>query len=188
VYSYVDNNPIGAIDPLGLDAVDNLATVTAGFGDAMSLGITSWVRDKLGTNDVIDKCSWSYAAGEWAGWLHGIAMGGAGALNGGTRTVLWSGKGAREAAEAAKGAGKLLTDTPLGKLLDVINDYVRIPQPVWSAASATFGANAKGEVEVFLRNPAAGGVWNTVERPVLDAVNRVHSFISGSPATNLIMR
>lgn len=187
LYAYVDGNPIVEIDPLGLDALDNLANLSAGVGDTISLGLTSWVRTKLEINDVIDECSWSYSIGKWLGRLHGIALGGAGLLNGGARTVLWSGgKVARAAAEAGKGTGKLLTDTPLGKVLDVVNDYVEIPLPVWKAASSVFAANAKGNVRVFLREPKAQGVWNSVEKPLLNIINRVHNAINGSPATRII--
>jgi hypothetical protein len=76
----------------------------------------------------------------------------------------------------------------LGKLLDVVDDYVKLPRPIWDAASGVFAANAKGNVQVFLRDPAPGGVWNAVERPALDFVNRVNVAVSGLPATRIAMR
>jgi uncharacterized protein RhaS with RHS repeats len=183
LYGYVDNNPVRSIDPLGLDSLDVAANLAAGLGDELSIGLTRYIRELLGSNGVIDQCSFSYSAGSWVGFFHGLAMTGAGGLYGGAKTILWSGTGAREAAEAARAGGKLLTDTPIGKVLDVVNDYVPLPLPVWEAASAVFAANAKGEVREFLRNPRAGGVWNSVEQPVLNFMNKLHSIIGGTPAT-----
>ena len=184
-YNYVGNNPIRYIDPLGLDFLDVAANFSAGFGDSVSFGITRWARDKWGINGV-DQCSLSYSVGSWSGSFHGMAWGGASLINGGARTVLWSGTGAREAAEAAKGAGKLLTDTPLGKLLDKVDDFYKLPDAVWDAASAVFAANAKGQVPLFLRNARPDGVWNSVERPVLNFINKIHTAITGSPATKIV--
>jgi hypothetical protein len=167
-----------------LDYVDVAANYAAGFGDSVSFGITRWIRRWMGI--MADECSWSYSAGSWTGVFQGIAMGGASLLNGGAKTVVYSGEGARELAEAAKGAGKLLSDTPLGKVLDVVNDSVKLPDSVFAAASAVFAANAKGEVRAFLASPRAGSIWNSVERPVLNFVNRVHTAISGSPATHIV--
>jgi RHS repeat-associated protein len=188
VYNYLGGNPVGEIDPLGLDAVNNLANLSAGLGDTISLGLTSWVRKKLEINDVIDECSWSYSFGKWAGWLHGIATSGAGLLNGGARTVLWSGgEAARNAARSA--GGKLLEDTLGGKALNLVNDnLVTVPMSVWKAASAVFAANAKGEVKVIIREVRPGSVYNTIERPILDFINRLHTAINGSPATKIILR
>jgi len=169
-----------------LDLVDSIANVAAGFGDTISFGLTDWIRS-AGDNNVVDKCSFGYSAGKWAGYLHGVAFSGAGLLNGGARTVLWSGgETARNAARAA--GGRLLEDTLGGKLLNLVNDNVlTVPKSVWEGASAVFSANAKGEVRVFLLNEEKiGGVFGTVEKPILDLVNRVHTAISGSPATTLV--
>ena len=186
LYTYSANIPTNRIDPFGLDFLDVAANYSAGFGDEITFGITRYVRVKMGINDVVDECSLSYSLGGWSGILHGIATGTAGSLHGGARTVLWSGAGAEQAAQAAKGTGKLLTDTPLGKLLDVVDDYVKLPQPIWDAASGVFAANAKGNVRAFLRDPAPEGVWNTVERPALDFVNRVNIAVSGLPVTRIV--
>jgi len=186
LYSYVDDNPIHIIDPLGLDIVDSAANVAAGFGDIVSFGLTNWIRNVAGWNDVVDKCSFGYSAGKWAGYLHGVAFSGAGLLSGGARTVLWSGgETARNAARAA--GGRLLEDTAGGRLLNLVNDnLVTVPQGVWKGASAVFSANAKGEVQVFVNEARAGGVFNTVERPILDLINRMHTAITGSPATTVV--
>jgi RHS repeat-associated protein len=185
-YTYAGNMPATFVDPLGLDYVDVAANYAAGMGDAISFGITNYIRDRIGTNSVIDQCSWSYSAGSWTGFFHGIAMGGTSLLHGGAPTVLWSGTGTKQVANAAKGAGKLLTDTPLGKMLELVDDYVRLPKPVWSAASAIFAANAKGEVQVFVKNPTAQSVWNNVEKPILVMINRLHTAVGASPATSIV--
>jgi len=185
-YIYASNDPINQFDPFGLDAIDVVANAAAGFGDAISFGITEFVREKMQINDVVDRCSWGYRAAWWIGFIHSNALGASSLFNGGSRTILWSGKGARQLAEAAKGNGKLLSDTLGGKFLNIVDDYVKVPQPVWKAASSVFAANAKGEVRVFLMNGAEEGVFNTVERPVLNLMNRFNSFVTGSPASKLI--
>lgn len=70
LYAYVGGDPINRIDPYGLwawgDPVPQpIVDYAAGFGDAASLGLTSLVRDAMGTNDSVDKCSTSYSAGSW---------------------------------------------------------------------------------------------------------------------------
>jgi hypothetical protein len=72
--------------------------------------------------------------------------------------------------------------------LNVIDKRYPIPDGVWKGVSGIFSMNAKGDAQVFLRNPQAGQVWNTVERPILDLVNKVHSAVTGSPATKIILR
>jgi len=69
-----------------------------------------------------------------------------------------------------KGPGKILADTLGGKLLNLIDRrLVRVPIPVWRAASAVFAANAKGTAQVFLSaNVNAGSIWTTVESPILN--------------------
>src|SRR5690606_7452045 len=93
-FSYSRNAPYRFYDPDGLEAMDwlwgaiyegtggwspNQSTVdfAAGFGDTLSLGGTDWIRDKLGLNDSINKCSSAYGACEWAGIGLGTALGGA---------------------------------------------------------------------------------------------------------------
>jgi RHS repeat-associated protein len=179
-YGYVDNNPARFTDSFGLAPIDIAANIVAGFGDSVSFGLTRHAR---GNDAVVDECSLSYRLGSWAGFFHGLAMGGASLLNGGAKTILWSGTGAREAAEAARNGGKLLTDTPLGRLLDVIDEVYNLPKPIWSGASRVFASNAQGEVRAFLKEPSANGIYNTVERPTIDLINKIHEAVTGSPAT-----
>src|SRR4030095_8896508 len=145
-----------------------------------------WVRKKLEINDVIDECSWSYAVGKWAGWLHGLALGVGGSLNAGARTVLESGEGALDAARLGKGAGMLLEDTLGGKLLQFVNQNAfELPDSVWKVSSAIFSSNAKGQVVAFLRNPNPKGIYTTVE---IRAMNLVNWLNTGRRVTSVILR
>jgi hypothetical protein len=48
-----------------MDPSQGLVDYTAGFGDAASLGATSLIRNAMGTNDAVNKCSKAYSAGGW---------------------------------------------------------------------------------------------------------------------------
>jgi RHS repeat-associated protein len=92
LYAYVGGSPVNLVDPLGLYSWDQFlydaAQFSAGMGDNLSFGLTSRIRDWMGTNDVIDKCSGLYAAGEWTGVAVGVATGVAGgAKAAGTKMV-----------------------------------------------------------------------------------------------------
>lgn len=85
IYAYVGGNPISNIDPLGLwwfgDSLpQGFVNATAGFGDTLSFNLTNYVRDRMGTNGVVDKCSKAYAGGQVAGIALATAMGGAAGL------------------------------------------------------------------------------------------------------------
>jgi RHS repeat-associated protein len=92
LYGYVGNDPLGLVDPLGLygweNFVSDAATFSAGFGDTMSFSLTNKVRDWMGTNGVVDKCSGLYSAGGWTGVGVGAFIGGSGLARGGLRPEL----------------------------------------------------------------------------------------------------
>lgn len=80
LYVYVNNDPINGIDPLGLWEWDDplpqeLVDASAGFGDALSFGLTNMIRDQLGTNGQVNQCSGAYTGGEVAGYGLGAAIG-----------------------------------------------------------------------------------------------------------------
>ena len=187
-YTYVGNNPVYFVDPLGLDALDSAANYAAGFGDMVTFGITNYIRGRLGTNDVIDQCSTAYSAGWWTGMFHQLAFSGAGAFNGGARSVFYSGEGALEAARAGRGTGRLLEDTLGGQVINLVNRHIiSLPDSAWKTASGIFAANAKGEVKVFSQSPKATSIFNAVEAPVLGFVNRINSTL-GSKLTSIAVR
>ena len=103
---------VNFIDPLGLwrwgDPLPQwLVDGSAGFGDAISFGATDWVRERMGTNGVVDKCSGAYAVGEIAGSMVGPNKGRAGA---GVAARVSGGSGR----SAASGAGRSAR-TPVGR-------------------------------------------------------------------------
>jgi RHS repeat-associated protein len=80
LYTFVENDPINLLDPLGQDWLEDLSNFSAGFGDTLSFGLTSKIRDWMGTNDVVDRCSGWYKAGEWSGVGLSLATGVAGGI------------------------------------------------------------------------------------------------------------
>jgi hypothetical protein len=64
-YAYCGNNPIGYIDPFGLDWFDNFANFWAGAADSLSFGLTGLVRKAMRVNSAVNYRSKSYIAGEY---------------------------------------------------------------------------------------------------------------------------
>ncbi len=156
----------------GIMILQGASNFAAGFGDAVTFGGTNFIRESLGYNNVVDRTGGLYKFGGGAGIASSLALGGAGALNAGARTVLYSGEGALAAANAGKGAGMTILDTFGGRALNVIESRgIKLPQMVWDAASGVFSANAKGTVQIYLRNTRITSVYNRIERPVLDLFN-----------------
>jgi len=72
IFAYAGNDPVNLFDPSGMSADNSdyvyqseMAIVHA--GDKLSFGLTNWIRDQLGTNDVVDKCSFGYQVGGYVG-------------------------------------------------------------------------------------------------------------------------
>jgi RHS repeat-associated protein len=78
-YIYVGNRPFNYTDPLGLYWYDDVGDASAGFGDAVSFGLTKNVRgvlsDYLDMKDSVDPCSGYYTAGKWTGYAWWVAFG-----------------------------------------------------------------------------------------------------------------
>ncbi len=70
VYAYCRNNPVMNSDPSGLDGFDDTTNFFAGWGDALSFGLTAVIRKKLGVDDVVDRNSGMYAGGTVVGTVH----------------------------------------------------------------------------------------------------------------------
>ncbi|WP_158568021.1 MULTISPECIES: RHS repeat-associated core domain-containing protein [unclassified Duganella] len=71
-FAYVNGNPLIYVDPYGLwawgDPINqSVVDAAAGFGDGVSLGLTTLVRSAMGTNGVVDFSSGAYVSGLVAG-------------------------------------------------------------------------------------------------------------------------
>jgi hypothetical protein len=62
-YAYVGGNPVVRVDPMGEDWLYAAAQFSAGFGDAVSFGLTKHIRSQWGVNDVVDERSGWYKGG-----------------------------------------------------------------------------------------------------------------------------
>ena len=97
LYGYVLGDPINFIDSNGLSGMDwlwgaiynatggasvpqGVVDAAAGFGDALSFGLTDKIRDWNGTNSAVDKCSSAYSGGEFAANFVDIRRGAASGL------------------------------------------------------------------------------------------------------------
>jgi len=94
LYEAFASNPVNFIDPYGDDIADynwdwlyNSSDALAGFGDVLSFGGTEWLREQLGYDGIVEKCSKAYRGGRYAGIAHGIATGGGRLLYAGTAKV-----------------------------------------------------------------------------------------------------
>jgi RHS repeat-associated protein len=185
-YGYVGGNPIGRVDPYGLDWLTDVSNFSAGAGDYLSGGfmnsfnlsqrflgqsaipISQLLRQELvatiGLNDIVDQCSAAYSAGKYSGMALGSAIVWSAGLNGGANSAFWSGPGAK--VEAAL-RGTTLERTPIGGLLEIAKNQLKIPihDWLWRLASATFAGNASGQIQKVINE--AGRIWSSVESPIL---------------------
>jgi len=121
----------------------------------------------MGIDGGVNPCSGWYLGGKYTGYAWGMGTMWAAGLNGGSNSVFWSGysQGARGVAEGL--GGTTLESTPIGAALDYASNSLGIPGlgPVWSAASATFAANASGTASAVIF--AEGSTWASVEALIL---------------------
>ena len=133
LYGYVLGDPINFVDPLGNWAwgdplPDWLVDSSAGFGDTISNGLTDWARDLLGTNGVVNKCSSSYGAGEWAGIAYQTARSGIGGLKAAQANIV-AGKSRVQANKAAGDAFEGAIGAELRATHEVVAPQVTIRTP-----------------------------------------------------------
>ena len=124
VYRFNNGNPVSFGDPLGLCPewldgkpcdLNALASFAAGFGDVVSFGATNVVREKMGTNGVVDKDGAAYFGGQVGGIIAGAALGSAvasasraNAATGGVETTI---HGAERIAGRGATRGGVLSET-----------------------------------------------------------------------------
>ncbi len=151
VYAYCGNEPFAMYDPMGLDALDTAIDFFAGWSDTLTLGGAVYLREAMGTNDVVNTGSTAYVVGQVTGAVHmGVLTGGAGAgaataAGGGRAAVVISSgaagglfsEGAIQSANLANGSAtsvsvsKLATATAGGALLGGVLRYVDDAVNVW---------------------------------------------------------
>jgi len=135
-YNYVEGDPVGLVDPFGLcppppgeyDPLCTAGDVAAGFGDAVTFGLTRVVRDWIGAGGQVDESSGASVAGEVAGVAAATALGaslagGAAAAGSGEGAIVIGETAARVEAAAAKLGAE--TFTPSAGAL------ARGPRSIW---------------------------------------------------------
>jgi RHS repeat-associated protein len=80
LYGYALNDPINVTDINGMDLLQGTSDFVAGMGDVLSLGATNVIRNLMGTNQAVNKCSGAYGAGQWTGFGLSTAIGFAGGV------------------------------------------------------------------------------------------------------------
>jgi RHS repeat-associated protein len=186
-YSYVSENPIGRTDPFGLDWLGNISNYAAGVGDYLSGGyMNTWgvtekisgrraiplsqilrelLLETIGSADIVDYCSTAYSAGKYTGMAIGSSAIWSAGLNGGANSVVWQGY-AQGAKAEAQALGLTLDKTPIGGVLDALDNALHLPQPLWALASATYAGNASGTVQSVVRG--IGEIATRIELPILN--------------------
>lgn len=78
LYGYTAGNPLQFVDPLGLDWLQTLGDVSAGFGDTVTFGGTAAIRDLLdfqwGYGSSVNYDSGAYTGGAIAGTVTTVVM------------------------------------------------------------------------------------------------------------------
>ena len=64
LYGFCANSPICLCDELGLDWLDDASNFSAGVADTLTMGVTSWVRQKAGWDTMVDYGGSAYFKGE----------------------------------------------------------------------------------------------------------------------------
>jgi RHS repeat-associated protein/uncharacterized repeat protein (TIGR01451 family) len=159
LYQYALDNPVNLVDPTGQTAMVEYQANTQ--------------------DDAAQACSASRSIVPLLDWIQ-LMVDLVDIFTAPGTAVFYSGGNSADAAQKfARQSGKFTIDmTPGGKWLTDYGDLRNIFDPktsnsIWSRISQRFAQNASGEVFVFLDNPRADGVWNTVEKEALEKNPRV---------------
>ena len=165
-YLYAEANPLMYTDPLGLWAwgdplPQGVVDFSAGFGDTLSFGATDWLRDRMGTNGAVDKCSGAYSAGELAGVGYDIAQGGA---------IGWQVAG-------AKGVGKEFSHW--------IPNRMGGPRSKWNGNFVPTATHALSDPYRYRFMPRAWKAENPMPNPAMQQWVRIPDVYKGAVASGV---
>lgn len=176
LYGYVLGDPVNFVDPSGLifgihfdmPSVSEVATRYVGFVDGVTFGFTNWVRDRLGLQGGLDRCSLDYRvaygiggltaaveAGVVTGGVAGFALAEAGAGAFVSALGVGAASGLGETVVANKGTPttrQLATGIGVGAMGGISGDFVRGSD----AANTVARESAAGTATSY----GAGGVVN----------------------------
>jgi hypothetical protein len=103
----------------------------------------------IGLSDPVDYCATAYSLGKYSGLALGASVAWSAGLSAGSNTVIYS---PLSAVTRAQQLGTAIGNTPIGGLLNLVNDVVQVPRAVWYVASGTYAANASGRVPAVIES------------------------------------
>jgi len=176
LYAYVGNSPTNFDDPLGLDALSDLANLSAGFGDTLTFGGTAWIRglwtQEFGLPDVVDASStWNLAGRKTAaGWSLALSVvTGPGGIQGAASLASNAGKttavAGRITGYTRHGLNQAISREGTGVGVRAILDAVRNPQRIvprsggiieYIGAAARVRLNEAGQVVTVIARGVRG--------------------------------
>ncbi|WP_343639633.1 RHS repeat-associated core domain-containing protein, partial [Roseateles sp.] len=202
-YAYANGNPLSFYDPYGLWGMDDvygaiynwtggrepsqeLVNFSAGLGDELLLGQGQRIRNLVGVNGGINRCSGAYGAGQWTGVAALTAAGGiAGArgLPAGAKMLSNSAKG--QIGEAAsllnnwlKGSSLLGTQVEIQGLTTVVDSAWLSRNGVKYFVESKFGTAGLTRAQRIARR-VLGDAYH-VERWTYDWVTKVGAVLGGA--------
>ena len=194
----VRNNPINGLDAYGFDLLDDASNFSSGWGDKLSFGATGRIRQWMGTDDVVNRCSGSYKVGGFIGMVHQTVLinslsGGAAGMSikavegaetaavGGASIVRVGQAGEAAVREVADIGGKsLIRVAGRGRIPDGLTDTVltevkNVASQSYTQQLRDFAAHAgaKGlRFDLWVRPDTAAGVGTKLSGPLREAEAR----------------
>jgi RHS repeat-associated protein len=134
LYAYALADPMSLADPEGEVSLSDVANFAAGFGNALSFGLTGLINRLSGASDVLNPCSDAFNAGELAGFGLTAVSGLAGLARAGAKTVS-SAVGGRITGYTSHGLNQAISRNGVGVSPSAVLDAVRNPSAVVEQAS-----------------------------------------------------